>query len=138
MMTTSNGRRRTSKATGQAQHEPVQDSAGPDTDAGPAPKPAKVSLDLDLLEAEGHQVEPFTVRVGGQEFTFHNPREIDWQDILLAMRNPLMFVKYALGEEQYAPFLAQRIPEWKMERLVSEFFKHYGMPSLPELSALPG
>ncbi len=115
-------------------------AAGPadpvDAAAGAAPA-VKVTLDLDALEREGDKKAPYSFRVGGEVFVLNDPREMDWQDLLIAQRTPLMFIQLCMGREVYERFLAIRIPEWAMEKLITDFFGYYGMEIGPEASALP-
>ncbi len=116
-----------------------QNGAAPAEDEEPQVLDAEpVDLDLDSLERDGNRPGPFRLAVEGQRFTLIDPREIDWQDLMVAMRNPLMFIKFAMGDEGVTQFLALRVPEWKMEQLIIGYFKHFGMPDLPELRALSG
>lgn len=97
-----------------------------------------VDLDLDALERDGSRPGPFTFRIEGQHFQLTDPQDVDWQDLLVAQRNPLMFIRFTLGEESYKRFLALKIPEWKIEKLMVQFFKHFGMTDSPEVRALLG
>ncbi len=113
----------------------VKPADGVEDELPPAP-PVAVDLDLDDLERDGHRPGPFSFRVEGNEFTLTDPKEIDWQDLLVAQRNPLMFIRFTMGEEQYKAFLALHTPEWKMEKLMVAFFTHFGMTEGPEARAL--
>jgi hypothetical protein len=110
------------------------------TDA-PAPgangaKAAKVALDLDSLEREGGPRVPFTFAHEGQTYTLVDPQEIDWQELLMGMRNPALFMRYALSEEDQRKFLSAKVPSWKMNILMEKYQEHYGLPNLGELNAL--
>lgn len=123
--------------------EPTQAAAPPPAaqpaTGEPTPVPAgKVHLDLDALDRDGTQPGPFVFTLSGQRFVLDDPRDIDWQDLIIAQRNPLMFIKFTMGDEQYKSFLALRVPEWKMERLMVEFWKHFGVTDSPEVRALLG
>lgn len=104
----------------------------------PAAPLAPVDLDLDALERDGSRPGPFTFRIEGQQFQLTDPQDVDWQDLLVAQRNPLMFIRFTLGEDNYKRFLALKIPEWKIEKLMVQFFKHFGMTDSPEVRALLG
>jgi len=121
---------RARRAAASAPEEPEE--AAPDAPAAP------VDLDLDAVERDGTRPGPFVFRLDGQTFALTDPRDIDWQDLLIAQRNPLMFIKFTIGEEDYKRFLYLRVPEWKMERLMVGFFKHFGMSDYPEARALLG
>lgn len=111
--------------------------AKPDKDdAKPPAKTAVVSLDLDALEREGEIAGPFTFQNEGHTFTMIDPQEIDWQDLVSAMRNPALFVRYALSLADQKVFFAQRVPGWKMNKLMEAYVAHFGLPDLGNASAL--
>jgi hypothetical protein len=106
-----------------------------------APKP-RVDFDLDKLEREGDQPEPFTFRHGGREFTLADPVEIDYRDIVEMGESALgqaLIIKRLLGEDQYEALVeAGPLPQWKIEPLLRAWQEHYGQPSLGEAAASPG
>lgn len=99
-------------------------------------KPLPVSLDLDSLEREGAKADPFTFHHQGRSYTMIDPQEIDWQDLLSGLRNPALFVRFALNTADQAEFFTSRVPAWKMNKLMEGYTKHYGLPDLGNLSAL--
>ena len=101
--------------------------------AGPA-----ASLDLDALEREGTNPPPFTFRLNGHTYTMVDRQEIDWQDLLTAMRNPIAFIKFAMSAADHALFLAERVPLWKMDILIESYFKHFGIPLPGEATGSSG
>ncbi len=111
------------------------ESTDPAVDEAPGP-PVAVDLDLDTLERDGSRPGPYRIRLSGQVFEFQDPRDIDWQDLVMAQRNPLLFLKFCLGEEQYKLFSVLPLPDWGMEKLMKGFFRHFGMGDSPEVSAL--
>ncbi len=104
----------------------------------PAAPTQPVDLDLDALERDGSRPGPFSFQIEGKRFQLSDPQDVDWQDLLVAQRNPLMFIRFTLGEQSYKEFLALKIPEWKIEKLMVAFFKHFGMTDSPEVRALLG
>lgn len=104
-----------------------------------APK-TKVGFDLDKLEREGEQPEPFTFRHGGKVFTLSDPAEIDYRDIVElgsagGYGNAVMVARL-LGDEQYQELVdAGPLPQWKVEPLIDAWTAHYGLPSLGEAAA---
>lgn len=102
----------------------------------PEDKPAPVSLNLDTLEREG-SVEAFSVVLGGRPYNFLDPQDIDWQQLMQAMLDPMLFFRLCLSEKDSKAFLAQHLPAWKMTRLMDEYMRHFGLPSAPEADALP-
>jgi hypothetical protein len=99
-----------------------------------AAKP-KVAIDMDKLEREGAPEELFVARVGGKEFTFADPMETEWQDlVVISPQDTILFLKALLGE-QYTDFAKHRMPFWKLGQLVRAVQEYYGM--IPEGSASP-
>lgn len=102
-----------------------------------APK-TKVSIDLDKLEREGEQPDPFTFRHGGKQFTLADPAEIDYRDIVEMGDNPMgqaLIIKRLLGD-QYAVLVdAGPLPQWKIEPLLGKWYEHYGLPTPGEAAA---
>jgi hypothetical protein len=99
-----------------------------------APRP-KVDLDLDRLEREDAPDEPFTSRAGGKEYTFADPMETEWQDlVIINPQDTIAFLKALLGD-QYDDFRKHRMPFWKLGRLVRAVQEYYGM--IPEGNASP-
>lgn len=96
----------------------------------------KVGLDLDVLEREGDIAEPFTFQHDGDTYTMLDPQEIDWQDLLSGLRNPALFIRFALPVDQQRTFFGKRIPSWKMNKLMAAYQQHYGIPDLGNASAL--
>ena len=104
-----------------------------------APK-TKVALDLDKLEREGEQPEPFTFRHHDRVFTLSDPFEIDYKDIVelgsTGEFGQALMIRRLLGEEQYDALVkAGPLPQWKIEPLVDAWTEHYGMPGPGEASA---
>jgi len=104
--------------------------------ARPRPVPrTKVTMDLDTLEREGTPEEPFTARIGGDTFTFADPMETEWQDlVVISPQDTVLFLQALLGD-QYADFAKHRMPFWKLGQLVRGVQAYYGMT--PEELASP-
>lgn len=94
------------------------------------------ALDLDALEREGAP-EPFDFVLGGKRYMMSDPKEVDWQDLLAAMSNPVMFFRLVLPAEDQRVFFETRLPSWKMNKLMQRYQDHYGLPSLPNAAGLP-
>ncbi|MFG3710883.1 hypothetical protein [Micromonospora sp. NPDC047730] len=95
-----------------------------------------VALDLDTLEREGAK-DPFTFRHGGKRFMMSDPQEIDWQKLLVALRDPVFFMTLALPADDREEFFSLDMPSWKMNRLVKAYSEHYGLPSPGEAAGSP-
>ncbi len=103
----------------------------------PAAEP-KLGIDLDALEREGELPGPFTFRHDGKTFTMLDPQEIDWQDLLSGLRNPALFIKYAMAPEDQKKFFGTRVAAWKMNKLMQSYQEHFNLPDLGNVSALRG
>lgn len=95
----------------------------------PPVKKAK-SFDLDALEREDAP-EPFAAMLGGQQFIFNDPQEMDWKEaVAIGPSDVTEFLVASLGPDQYEEFKTKRLPLWKLIKLSEAVQKHYGM--LPE------
>ncbi len=87
----------------------------------------RFELDLDNMEREG-TTEPFQVRLGGEEYTFIDPMELDWRELEKALTADLRdFFPYVLGAEQSTKFLENTIPTWKMRKVMEAYSVHFGL-----------
>lgn len=93
-------------------------------------------LDLDALEREGAVAEKFEFVFGGHTYTLMDPQEIDWQDLLSGMRNPALFVRFAMPLNDQREFFGAKVPSWKMNKLMEAYQQHYGLPDLGNVNAL--
>lgn len=104
----------------------------PSAFATPPPADIEVSLDLDALDkfdvVEDAVAEPFVVRHQGHVFTFADPRDSDWKDLLQSIRNPVMAMRYALPEDQQDVFYGLRLAAWKINVLMERWHRHYKLP----------
>lgn len=99
-------------------------------------EPTTPALDLDALEREGAP-GPFDFTLEGRRYIMSDPKEVDWQDLLAAMQNPVMFFRLVLPTDDQHEFFKTRLPAWKMNRLMESYQNHYGLPSLPNAGGLP-
>lgn len=99
-------------------------------------KPAPVALNLDTLDREARP-EPFSVVHGGKPYTFIDPEDIDWRDLLRALNEPSAFFDLTLPADKTKQFSAVKLPGWKLNALMKAYLEHYGIPSSPEARALP-
>lgn len=94
------------------------------------PNPDKtpdVSLDLDGLEREGAK-PPFTFTHNGRRWLMSDPQEVDWQKLLVAMRNPVFFLQQVLPADDRDEFFDTELPSWKLEALMKAYQTHYALP----------
>lgn len=98
------------------------------------------TLDLDALEREGGTPEPFTVHLGGRDYSLVDPKERDYTDVLSAQReiaegNTLKALEiYVLPDDRDA-FFANKLPGWKIDALIKGYHAHFGLPAPGEASA---
>lgn len=97
----------------------------------------KAAMNLDDLEREGGSPKPFDFILAEQRFLLSDPQEIDWQDLMDAMGNPVMFFRLVMPPEDQSIFFRTKIPSWKMNALMKAYQTHYGLPSPGERGALP-
>ena len=91
--------------------------------------PTDVSLNLDTYETEA-PAEDFVVVVGGKRLTFTDPMEIPWQD-LVELSDPEEFARLCLSEKDRDHFLNHPLSGRKMNVLMTEFRKHFGLTRTP-------
>ncbi len=96
----------------------------------------KLAIDLDALEREGAVAEPFEFGHDGKSYRLLDPSEIDWQDLLSGLRNPALFVRFAMPIEQQKDFFSAKVPAWKMNKLMEAYQAHFGIPDMGNLNAL--
>lgn len=96
-----------------------------------------VEFDLDALERDGEPAKPFTVRLNDRVYTFLDPQDVDWQDLLGALRDPTTFFQHCLTPEDSKAFLSptNKVPIWKMGELMQRYKSHFGLPSSGESRA---
>lgn len=90
-------------------------------------------FDLDALEREDTG-DAFTFSVAGREITLLDPQEMDWQDLAtLNGEDASQFFGAAIEDDDDADFfLDQAMPAWKLDKLMTAYLKHYGMPTPPK------
>ena len=114
------------------------------TEPTPASEPdaagVAVSLDLDTLNKfdviDDAVEEEFTIRLKGHVFSMIDPRDIDWQDVFQSLRNPVMFMRYAMPQEQQDLFYSLGMPAWQLGVVMERWHKHYKMADPSDLAKL--
>lgn len=108
------------------------------TDDTTKPNPAgpEVSLDLDSLEREGTK-EPFTFQHLGKRYMMSDPQEVDWQRLMIAMKDPVYFMSLVLPADDREQFFDADLPTWKLNKLMAAYTKHYGLPTPGEAAGSP-
>lgn len=84
-----------------------------------------IMLDLDT-ETRDDTKETFAFGLKGRRIVMTDPVEFDWQD-LANLEDELEFVDLAMTDEDAKWFLAQKLPAWKMRKLMKDYQQHYGI-----------
>lgn len=91
----------------------------------PLVKRSKV-FDVDALEREVVH-EPFVAKVGGREYVFPDPTDMDWQDAVSLDPNDIIeSFRQWLGDD-YDEFAKHRMQLWKLVELAKAIQEHYGI-----------
>ena len=94
--------------------------------------PSPVSLNLDTLEREGGEPDPFVFVLGGVRFVCRDIEDEDWQVLTtLDEDDPKDTFKLLLGKD-YDKFATHKLPLWKLKRLLKEWREHTGALELGE------
>lgn len=91
----------------------------------------KVLFVLDELENEKTS-EPFVFQYQGQVFELLDPKDVDWQDLMIGQEQPRLMMHVIMAEDQRAKFLELKLPLRKMEALMTRWQEHFGLPSTGE------
>lgn len=119
-------------------NEPDAGAAPAHTDNGAAPAVPANALNLDTLEREGTTpTAPFPFVHGGRTYHALSPHDIDWQDVIAAMSNPIIFFRKVLPAADQTSFFSTPMPSWKLNALMKAYYKHFGLPDAGEPAALP-
>ena len=86
-------------------------------------------LDLDNLQRPTDMPAPLSFIHAGKKYMLNGPQDMDWQEVLVGSRNPALFIRYALGNEDQDEFLTSKMPSWKMEALMARYQKHFKLPT---------
>ena len=100
------------------------------------------SLDLDTLEREGGTPDPFVVKLGGREYLLVDPKERDYADVLRAQQeiaagNTLQALELYVDPADRSAFFHNRLPGWKIDKLIEGYHQHFGLPSPGNASGSP-
>lgn len=91
----------------------------------------KVLFVLDELENEKTS-EPFVFEYQGEVFELLDPKDIDWQDLMIGQEQPRLMLHVIMPEDQRQRFLEKKLPMRKMEALLTRWQQHFGLPSAGE------
>lgn len=87
-----------------------------------------VVLDLDAEERTDAK-PPFTFRHRGRRWMLSDARDLDWQKLLIAGGNPVLFMRLVLPADDVDAFFAAGMPSWKLQVLMERYYQHYGIPN---------
>lgn len=95
--------------------------------------PDKIMFNLETVEREGSRPEPYVVALpGGEKMTLIDPQELPSDDLLsVDSENPVVLMRMCVADEdkKKLPLLLQ-IPAWKLNLLMEDFQRHYGLDKL--------
>lgn len=91
----------------------------------------KVLFALDELENESIS-EPFVFTYQGDEFELLDPKDIDWQDLMVAQEQPRLMLHVIMPEGLREKFLEKKLPMRKLEALLTRWQQHFGLPAAGE------
>jgi hypothetical protein len=86
---------------------------------------ADIVLDLDTEERTDTR-PVFAANVGGRRIVMQDPEDLDWQD-LYEIQTPQDFLHACLSPEDRKHLFEQKLPAWKLGKLISAFMNHYGL-----------
>lgn len=95
------------------------------------------ALDLDTLEREGGPKVPFDFVLQDHRYILIDPQDVDWQQLLVSMDNPVAFFRLVLAKDDHTAFFGGVLPMWKMNVLMRRYQEHYGLPTSGEAAGLP-
>ncbi len=86
------------------------------------------AFDLDALEVEGEDGEPFAFTYKGETYTMPLAAAMPWQDqIALEAAGTVDSLKLILGDEQYAKFEKQPMSAGRLAKLLERWLEHQGL-----------
>lgn len=105
----------------------------------PQDKPAKIGLNLDSVERDG-VVDPYVIVLNGKRYVLTDVQECDYRELLTVQRammggEPEKALEILISDEDKAEFFANKLPNWKVEKLMRGYNEHYGLPTPGEAPA---
>jgi hypothetical protein len=90
-----------------------------------------VALDLDALEDEDDP-GPYVIRLGGAVYGLLGPQSLDYKELVGAIvaassGEPVKSLSILLEESEREAFWRNRIPAFKLEKLLRGWSEHYGI-----------
>lgn len=116
----------------------MSDEATDERVNGAAPATPRKVFDLDALEREGEVPEPFQLKHGGDVWELLDPHELDWQELYVALGNPLQLLQLVVPPDDRVAFFAKPMAAWKLNRFLEAYMRHYGLPGTGESAGSSG
>ena len=92
-------------------------------------------FDLDAIASEARSgFEPFVVTVGGEEFTFPSPAELEWKARVLLATDAEAGLKLALGDEDFVRFMRTRPTVVAVKQMGQAYWEYLGSDGSGESS----
>lgn len=85
--------------------------------------PREIDIDLDSLERD-KTYPVFVFALAGRQIEFKDPANLDWQE-LLRLEEETEFIELAMSDEDSKFFLEQKVPAWKLRKLMQLYKDHY-------------
>lgn len=89
------------------------------------PENAKINFNVDTVERE-RTFEPYVVSIGDRSVVMTDPADLDWQ-ILANIERPTEFFRHVIADDDKKTFSDAKIPGWKLNLLITDYLKHYGL-----------
>lgn len=94
--------------------------------------PPPVALNLDTLEREGGEPDPFVFVLGGDRFVCRDIENEDWQVLSkIDEENPEDTFRLLLGKD-FDKFAKHKLPLWKLKKLMQGWREHTGALDMGE------
>lgn len=102
------------------------------------PSPAKIALNLDILEREQvrgvpkRKADPFAIQIEGRELTFADPLDVDAPVLMRMEETPERFFGAVLEPDDFDFFMdiyqtPGQMPGWKLSAIMQGYQDHYGL-----------
>ena len=88
----------------------------------------QVLFNLDELEND-RSGEPFVFSYHGKVFELKDPKDCDWQDLLVVQEDPRLTLHVLMDEEMRVEFLELKLPMRKFEALLKRWQEHFNQPA---------
>ncbi len=83
--------------------------------------------DLDAFTAEARaKYEPFEFTIGGEEFTFPSPADLEWKARILLATDGERGLRLMLGDEEYQRLIRTKPSDAAMTKLMQDYGKYIG------------